>query len=95
MTSALVTLGQAGSTVILAAQLSSVIFVLREEFAFIMYQTFSRNDPPGKAPPSRGRSVSKREKRGEKKKGFPKPNKLFIISIQFISSDFESHSPCF
>merc|ERR1711937_208058 len=34
MTSALVTLGHAGSTVILAAQLSFVIFVLREEFAF-------------------------------------------------------------
>ena len=56
MTSEIVTLGQAGSTVILAAQLSFVIFVLREEFAFL-FQTFSRNDPPGKAPPSRGRSV--------------------------------------
>ena len=55
-TNEIVTLGQAGSTVILAARLSFVIFVLREEFAF-MFQTFSRNDPPGKAPPSRGRSV--------------------------------------
>jgi hypothetical protein len=33
--------------------------MLREEFAF-MFQTFSRNDPPGKAPPSRGRSVFKK-----------------------------------
>ena len=32
---------------------------LRGEFAF-MFQTFSRNDPPGKAPPSRGHSVSKK-----------------------------------
>ena len=70
MTSEIVPLGQAGSTIILAAQLPNVIFVLREEFAFIMYQTFSRNDPPGKAPPSRGRSVSKREKRGGKKRDF-------------------------
>ena len=52
----IVTLGQAGSTVILVAQLSMVIFVLREKFAFL-FQTFSRNYPPGKAPPSRGRSV--------------------------------------
>ena len=44
-------------------QLSSVTSVLREEFAFL-FQTFSRNDPPGKAPPSRGRSVFK--KREEK-----------------------------
>ena len=58
-TSEIVTLGQAGSTVILAAQLSFVNFVLREEFA-LMFQTFSRNDPPGKAPPSRGRSVLKK-----------------------------------
>ena len=28
-----------------------------------MLQTFSRNEPPGKAPPSRGRSVEKKEKR--------------------------------
>ena len=39
--------GQAGSTVILAAQLSFVISVLREDFVF-MFQTFSRNDPPEK-----------------------------------------------
>ena len=36
MTSEIVTLGQAGSTVILAAQLSFVIFVLREEFTFML-----------------------------------------------------------
>ena len=59
MTRAIVTLGQAGSTVILAAQLSFVNFVLREKFV-LMFQTFSRNDPPGKAPPSRGRSVFKK-----------------------------------
>ena len=34
-TNEIVTLGQAGSTVILAARLSFVIFVLREEFAFV------------------------------------------------------------
>ena len=34
----------------------NVPFVLREEFASL-FQTFSRNDPPGKAPPSRGRYV--------------------------------------
>ena len=38
--------------------------MLREEFA-LMFHTFSRTDPPGKAPPSRGRSVEK--KKGEKK----------------------------
>ena len=59
MTRAIVTLGQAGSTVILAAQLSFVNFVLREEFAFL-FQTFSRNDLPGEAPPTRGRSVFKK-----------------------------------
>ena len=57
--SAIVTLGQAGSTVILAAQLSFVNFVLREEFV-LMFQTFSRNDPPGKAP------LSKRKERKKK-----------------------------
>ena len=60
MTSEIVTLGQAGSTVILAVQLSFVNFVLREEFAFL-FQTFSRNDRPGEAPPSRGRSVFKKK----------------------------------
>ena len=43
LTSVIVSLGHAGSTVILAAQLSFVNFVLREEFAFL-FQTFSRND---------------------------------------------------
>ena len=62
MTSEIVTLGQAGSTVILAAQLSFVNFVLREEFAFL-FQTFSRNDLPGEAPLSRGRSVFKKNVR--------------------------------
>ena len=61
-TSEIVTLGQAGSTIILATQLSFVIFALREEFAFL-FQTFSRNDPPGKAPPSRGRSVFNKKKK--------------------------------
>ena len=56
LTSVIVSLGHAGSTVILAAQLSFVNFVLREEFAFL-FQTFSRNDLPGEAPPTRGRSV--------------------------------------
>mgnify|MGYP003319290696 CR=1 FL=1 len=60
MTSVIVTLGHAGSTVILAAQLSFVIFVLREEFAFL-FQTFSRSDPPGKAPLTRGRYVFKKK----------------------------------
>ena len=32
------------------------VFVLREEFVFLL-QTFSRSDPPGKAPPTRGRYV--------------------------------------
>ena len=41
--------------------------MLREEFAFL-FQTFSRNDPPGKAPPSRGRSVLKKGKKKEKEK---------------------------
>ena len=50
----------------LAGQLLFVFFVLREEFAFL-FQTFSRNDPPGKAPPSRGRSVLK--KKGRTKEG--------------------------
>ena len=62
MSSEMVTLGQAGSTVIPATQLSFVIFALREEFAFL-FQTFSRNDPPGKAPPSRGRSVFNKKKK--------------------------------
>ena len=37
----------------------------REEF---MFQTFSRNDIPGEAPPSRGHSVFKKEKEEEEKK---------------------------
>ena len=41
------------------------VFVLREEFAFL-FQTFSRSDPPGKAPLTRGRYVFKKKK---KKKG--------------------------
>ena len=36
--------------------------VLREEFAFL-FQTFSRNDLPGEAPLSRGRSVFKKKKK--------------------------------
>ena len=48
--------------VILAAQLLFVFFVLREEFAFL-FQTFSRSDPPGKAPLTRGRYVLKKEKK--------------------------------
>ena len=67
MTSVIVTLGHAGSTVILAAQLSFVLFVLREEFAFL-FPTFSRNDLPGEEPLSRGRSVfKKKEKRKQRK----------------------------
>ena len=46
---------------ILAAQLLFVFFVLREEFAFL-FQTFSRSDPPGKAPLTRGRYVKKEKK---------------------------------
>ena len=42
MTRAIVTLGQAGSTVILAAQLSFVNFVLREEFAFFVSDLFQK-----------------------------------------------------
>ena len=36
------------------------VFVLREEFAFL-FQTFSRSDPPGKAPLTRGRYVFKKK----------------------------------
>ena len=61
LTSVIVSLGHAGSTVFLAAQLSFVNFVLREEFAFL-FQTFSRSDPPGKAPLTRGRYVFQKEK---------------------------------
>ena len=43
------------------------VFVLREEFAFL-FQTFSRSDPPGKAPLTRGRYVIKKEKEKEGKK---------------------------
>ena len=43
-----------------ADSLLFVILVLREEFAFL-FQTFSRIDPPGQAPPTRGRSVSKKK----------------------------------
>ena len=39
-----------------------MFFVLREEFAFL-FQTFSRSDPPGKAPLTRGRYVFKKEKK--------------------------------
>ena len=67
LTSVLVSPGHAGSTVILAAQLSFVNFVLREEFAFL-FQTFSRNDLPGEAPLSRGRSVFKKGKKTKEKK---------------------------
>ena len=58
---------QADFPVILAALLLFVFFVLREEFAFL-FQTFSRSDPPGKAPLTRGRYVfkKKRKEKGEK-----------------------------
>ena len=39
--------------------------MLREEFAFL-FQTFSRSDPPGKAPLTRGRYVLKKEKKRKK-----------------------------
>ena len=47
---------QAEFPAILAALLLFVFFVLREEFASL-FQTFSRSDPPGKAPLTRGRYV--------------------------------------
>ena len=58
--------GRADFPVILAAQLLFVFFVLREEFAFL-FQTFSRSDPPGKAPLTRGCYVLKKEKEKRKK----------------------------
>ena len=58
---------QADCPVILAAQLLFVFFVLREEFAFL-FQTFSRSDPPGKAPLTRGRYVFQKGKKGGKKR---------------------------
>ena len=67
LTSVIVSLGHAGSTAFLAAQLSFVNFVLREEFAFL-FQTFSRNDLPGEAPPTRGCSVFKKKKKKKKKR---------------------------
>ena len=60
---------QADFPVILAAQLLFVFFVLREEFAFL-FQTFSRSDPPGKAPLTRGRYVFKKKKTFRKFKIF-------------------------
>ena len=45
-----------------------MILVLREEFAFL-FQTFSRIDPPGQAPPTRGRYVFKKGKKEAKEKG--------------------------
>ena len=71
-------LGHAGSTVLLAAQLSFVNFVLREEFAFL-FQTFSRNALPGEAPLSRGRSVFKKK---EKKKYRVKKSALLLSPLQ-------------
>ena len=56
---------QADFPVILAAQLLFVFFVLREEFAFL-FQTFSRSDPPGKAPLTRGRYVFQKKKKEKK-----------------------------
>ena len=47
---------------------SEGFLVLREEFAFL-FQTFSGSDPPGQAPPTRGRYVLKKKK--EKKEGTP------------------------
>ena len=49
------------------------VFVLREEFAFL-FQTFSRSDPPGKAPLTRGRYVFK--KKEEKRKKLRKRSRL-------------------
>ena len=80
LTSVIVSLGHAGSTVILAAQLSFVNFVLREEFAFL-FQTFSRNDLPGEAPPTRGRSVFKKRKEKRKK---DREKKLLIFRKDLI-----------
>ena len=83
MTSASVSLGQAGSTVILVAQISFVTFVLREEFA-LLFQTFSRIDPPGQAPLSRGRSVFKKKKKKKKRRKRKKGRKKYFLfdSIQ-------------
>ena len=49
------------------------VFVLREEFAFL-FQTFSRSDPPGKAPLTRGRYVKKKE---EEKKDVMRSRSIF------------------
>ena len=60
---------QADFPAILAALLLFVFSVLREEFASL-FQTFSRSDPPGKAPLTRGRYVfqKKKEKKIKKEK---------------------------
>ena len=50
------------SQAILAALLLFVFFVLREEFASL-FQTFSRSDPPGKAPLTRGRYVFQKKRK--------------------------------
>ena len=62
---------------ILAALLLFVFSVLREEFAS-MFQTFSRSDPPGKAPLTRGRYVFQKKKKKKKKNLFLGFNLLFV-----------------
>ena len=77
-------------------------FVLREEFAFL-FQTFSRNDLPGEAPLSRGRSVFKKGKKKEKEKKkkiecdlgpYPIFSALVLFCFSPISLSFPSVFRC-
>jgi len=78
---------------ILAAQLLFVFFVLREEFAFL-FQTFSRSDPPGKAPLTRGRYVfqKKEKKKKEKKEKKKKKKRVFRDFPKMHNSSKNGHS---
>ena len=60
---------------------------MAEEYAFL-FQTFSRSDPPGKAPLTRGRYVFKKKKENKKKEKKRKKKFHYVFS----NSDLEVRS---
>ena len=54
-----------------------MFFVRREEFAFL-FQTFSKSEPPGKAPLTRGRYVFQKKEKKEEEEKIVRTHRLLI-----------------